>query len=212
MSTGFNQDGGALGIDALLAGEAPFTAVCAANDLLALGAMQRLASLGIEVPGRSRSRGSTTSRPRRWPRPACPRCGSRCTRSVVGRSASRRACSLGESPLARGAPDRARPARIDRAPAGRPGRAARTRHTRGGRLMASARGPGRPHHRQQPRHRRRGGRQGRRRGSDGRRALSPVGGGRQGNPGAGPRRRRRRGDASMPTSPTGGRRNSWSSG
>ena len=34
----------------LLAGEAPFTAVCAANDLLALGAMQRLAELGIDVP------------------------------------------------------------------------------------------------------------------------------------------------------------------
>ena len=50
VSTGFNQDGGALGIDALLAGETPFTAVCAANDLLALGAMQRLASLGIDVP------------------------------------------------------------------------------------------------------------------------------------------------------------------
>jgi LacI family transcriptional regulator len=51
VSTGFNQDGGALGIDALLAGEAPFTAVCAANDLLALGALQRLAALGIDVPG-----------------------------------------------------------------------------------------------------------------------------------------------------------------
>jgi LacI family transcriptional regulator len=51
VSTGFNREGGALGIDALLAGEAPFTAVCAANDLLALGAMQRLADLGIDVPG-----------------------------------------------------------------------------------------------------------------------------------------------------------------
>ncbi len=51
VSTGFNQDAGALGIDALLAGEAPFTAVCAANDLLALGALERLASLGIDVPG-----------------------------------------------------------------------------------------------------------------------------------------------------------------
>ena len=38
-------------VDALLAGEAPFTAVCAANDLLALGALQRLAELGIDVPG-----------------------------------------------------------------------------------------------------------------------------------------------------------------
>ena len=52
VSTGFNQDGGALGIDRLLAADAPFTAVCAANDLLALGALRRLAELGIEVPGR----------------------------------------------------------------------------------------------------------------------------------------------------------------
>ncbi len=52
VSTGFNREGGALAIDALLAGEAPFTAVFAANDLLALGAMQRLAALGIDVPGR----------------------------------------------------------------------------------------------------------------------------------------------------------------
>ena len=50
VSTGFNREGGALGIDALLAGAAPFTAVCSANDLLALGAMQRLAELGIDVP------------------------------------------------------------------------------------------------------------------------------------------------------------------
>lgn len=50
VSTGFNREGGALGIDALLAGDAPFTAVCAANDLLALGALQRLADLGIAVP------------------------------------------------------------------------------------------------------------------------------------------------------------------
>jgi LacI family transcriptional regulator len=51
VSTGFNSDGGTLGIDTLLAGSAPFTAVCAANDLLALGALQRLAALGIAVPG-----------------------------------------------------------------------------------------------------------------------------------------------------------------
>ena len=51
VSTGFNREGGALGIDRLLAGEAPFTAVVAANDLLALGALQRLAELGINVPG-----------------------------------------------------------------------------------------------------------------------------------------------------------------
>lgn len=51
VSTGFNREGGALGVDALLAGEAPFTAVLCANDLLALGAMQRLADVGIDVPG-----------------------------------------------------------------------------------------------------------------------------------------------------------------
>jgi LacI family transcriptional regulator len=50
VSTGFNREGGALAIDLLLAGAAPFTAVCAANDLLALGALQRLADLGIAVP------------------------------------------------------------------------------------------------------------------------------------------------------------------
>ena len=51
VSTGFNREGGTLGIDALLSGEVPFTAVCAANDLLALGAMERLAQVGVSVPG-----------------------------------------------------------------------------------------------------------------------------------------------------------------
>lgn len=51
VRTGFNRDGGALGIDALLGGETPFTAVLAANDLLALGALQRLAERGFDVPG-----------------------------------------------------------------------------------------------------------------------------------------------------------------
>ena len=50
-STGFNREAGAVGIDALLSGDVPFTAVCAANDLLALGAMERLAELGVDVPG-----------------------------------------------------------------------------------------------------------------------------------------------------------------
>ena len=50
VSTAFNREGGALGVDALLAGAAPFTAICSANDLLALGALQRLADLGISVP------------------------------------------------------------------------------------------------------------------------------------------------------------------
>jgi len=51
VRTGFDREGGALGVDTLLAAEAPFTAVCCANDLLAIGALQRLAELGIGVPG-----------------------------------------------------------------------------------------------------------------------------------------------------------------
>jgi LacI family transcriptional regulator len=51
VRTSFDADGGALGVDTLLADGAPFTAICCANDLLALGALQRLATLGIAVPG-----------------------------------------------------------------------------------------------------------------------------------------------------------------
>jgi LacI family transcriptional regulator len=50
VRTGFDRDGGAVGVDTLLAGDGPFTAICCANDLLALGALQRLAALGIDVP------------------------------------------------------------------------------------------------------------------------------------------------------------------
>ncbi len=50
VSTGFNQEAGVRGVDALVAGDAPFTAICAANDLLASGAIQRLAQLGVDVP------------------------------------------------------------------------------------------------------------------------------------------------------------------
>jgi LacI family transcriptional regulator len=46
----FNREGGAAGVDALLDGAAPFTAITCANDLLALGALERLAELGIRVP------------------------------------------------------------------------------------------------------------------------------------------------------------------
>ena len=49
-STSFNREGGARAIDELLAGESEFTAICASNDLLALGALERLAQLGIDVP------------------------------------------------------------------------------------------------------------------------------------------------------------------
>jgi LacI family transcriptional regulator len=51
VSTGFNREAGHRAIDTLLDAGAPFTAICAANDLLALGALQRLAELGIDVPG-----------------------------------------------------------------------------------------------------------------------------------------------------------------
>ncbi|HXR27178.1 MAG TPA: substrate-binding domain-containing protein, partial [Candidatus Baltobacteraceae bacterium] len=37
-------------VDRLLATGVPFTAICCANDLLALGALRRLAELGIAVP------------------------------------------------------------------------------------------------------------------------------------------------------------------
>jgi LacI family transcriptional regulator len=51
VRTGFDREGGVLGIDTLLAGDAAFTAVSCANDLLALGVLERLAALGIAVPG-----------------------------------------------------------------------------------------------------------------------------------------------------------------
>lgn len=51
IHTSFDRDGGALGIDTLLGGPARFTAVACANDPLAMGALARLAELGIEVPG-----------------------------------------------------------------------------------------------------------------------------------------------------------------
>jgi LacI family transcriptional regulator len=51
VRTSFDRAGGALGVDTLLEGDALFTAIACANDLLALGALERLAELGIEVPG-----------------------------------------------------------------------------------------------------------------------------------------------------------------
>lgn len=52
VHTTFDVEGGAGAVDALLAAGEPFTAISCANDLLALGALQRLAALGIDVPGR----------------------------------------------------------------------------------------------------------------------------------------------------------------
>jgi len=51
VRTGFDLDGGALGVETLLAGRVPFTAVCCANDLLAIGALRRLSDRGVDVPG-----------------------------------------------------------------------------------------------------------------------------------------------------------------
>lgn len=50
LHTTFDREGGSRGVDALLASGIPFTAVCCANDLLALGVLGRLAELGIKVP------------------------------------------------------------------------------------------------------------------------------------------------------------------
>jgi LacI family transcriptional regulator len=52
IHTGFDRDGGALGVDTLLDGSARFTAIACANDPLAMGALARLAELGIAVPDR----------------------------------------------------------------------------------------------------------------------------------------------------------------
>ncbi len=51
VSTAFDREGGALGVEALLSKGADFTAICCANDLLALGALTHLAERGISVPG-----------------------------------------------------------------------------------------------------------------------------------------------------------------
>lgn len=50
VRTTFDREGGVRAVDALLAGDAPFTAVCCSNDLLALGALERLGERGIDVP------------------------------------------------------------------------------------------------------------------------------------------------------------------
>ena len=51
VNTAFDRAGGAAGVDELIARGVEFTAISCANDLLALGALQRLAELGRAVPG-----------------------------------------------------------------------------------------------------------------------------------------------------------------
>jgi LacI family transcriptional regulator len=50
--SGFTAEAGARAVDDLLARNASFTAIACADDLLALGALQRLHALGIDVPGK----------------------------------------------------------------------------------------------------------------------------------------------------------------
>jgi LacI family transcriptional regulator len=51
VASSFDRAGGALGVDILRDGNGGFTAIACANDLLALGAIQRLGELGVAVPG-----------------------------------------------------------------------------------------------------------------------------------------------------------------
>ncbi len=51
IETDFTAEDGAQAVDILLATGAHFSAISCANDLVALGALQRLQALGIDVPG-----------------------------------------------------------------------------------------------------------------------------------------------------------------
>jgi len=51
VETGFSADAGADAVNRLLESGADFTAIACANDLLALGALQRLHERGVDVPG-----------------------------------------------------------------------------------------------------------------------------------------------------------------
>lgn len=50
VATEFDRFAGAQGVDELLSRDTDFSAICCANDLLALGALTRLAELGRDVP------------------------------------------------------------------------------------------------------------------------------------------------------------------
>jgi hypothetical protein len=93
VRTTFDAAGGALGVDTLRTGGVRFTAVCCANDLLAIGVLQRLAALGVDVPGslrRGLRRHLDCARPRRGldraaaaarPGPAGVHTPTRCSRN-----------------------------------------------------------------------------------------------------------------------------------
>ena len=115
----FDREGGALGVDTLLAGDAPFTAICCANDLLALGALQRLAELGIDVPGDVSVAGFDDISTAAMTAPSLSTV--RLPLREMGRRGFEHADRLlaGDRPDRRGAADRGRPARLDRRAAGR---------------------------------------------------------------------------------------------
>lgn len=50
VTTSLDREGGAQAVDLLLGGDASFTAICCASDLLAIGVMQRLGERGVRVP------------------------------------------------------------------------------------------------------------------------------------------------------------------
>lgn len=100
LSTGFNREAGALGVDALLGAGIPFTAISAANDLLAMGAMERLAALGISVPGDVSVAGFDDIQPAATATPSLS------TVRLPLHEIGRRAYSFAEQLLAGGQPDR----------------------------------------------------------------------------------------------------------
>jgi LacI family transcriptional regulator len=100
VSTGFNREAGALGVDALLAGDAPFTAIFAANDLLALGAIERLGARGIDVPGAVSVAGFDDIQPAAMATPSLS------TVRLPLHEIGRRAYGFAEQLLAGGHPDR----------------------------------------------------------------------------------------------------------
>ena len=177
VRTAFDADGGALGVDVLRDGGAAVQAICCANDLLALGALQRLAALGVDVPGEVSVAGFDDISTAALTAPSLS------TVRLPLRELGRRGFEHANRVLHDDAPDPVRlpttvvlrastgrrPPPSGRRPVGRrrPGRPPDGRHAGG------SRGPG---HREQPRDRRRGRRQGRGRGRARRRPLPPLAG------------------------------------